>query len=148
MATWRIESNCRLLCLFICRLWSKERSQLLSDRFLLRAHPLLCWALLNPIRFKVTSFFGQYPISNEKRLLWTSRKGMKTQKSPLIPSLRNEGRVEGDECRKLFHHFTTIHDVNTMVGGRGLATRKVVSLRRCGSIRCVSLNARRIHHFD
>ena|GEM_PF-1272517 len=105
-------------------------------------------SLITPILFKVTSFFGQYHISNEKRLLWASRKGMKTQKSPLIPSLWNEGRIEEDECRKLFHHFATIHDVNTMVGGRGLATRKVVSLSRCGSIRCVSLNARRIHHFD
>ncbi len=83
-----------------------------------------------------------------QRLLWASRKGMNTQKTPLTPQKRNEGRVEEDECRKLFHHFTTIHDVNTMVGGRGLATRKIVSLRRCGSIRCVSLNARRIHHFD
>lgn len=96
----------------------------------------------------VTSFFGQYHISNEKRLLWTSRKGMKTQKSPLIPQRQNEGRIEEDECRKLFHHFTTINNNDSMFVVRGVATRKVVSLRRCGSIRCVSLNARRIHHFD
>ena len=96
----------------------------------------------------VTSFFGQYHISNEKRLLRASRKGMKTQKSPLSPQRRNEGRVEGDECRKLFHYFATIHDVNTMFVVRGVATRKVVGLSRCGSIRCVRLNARGIHHFD
>ena len=93
-------------------------------------------------------FFGQYHTSNEKRLLWASRKGMNTQKSPLSPQRRNEERIEEDECRKLFHHFATIHDVNTMVGGRCLATRKIVSLRGSGSIRSVSLNARRIHHFD
>ena len=83
-----------------------------------------------------------------QRLLWASRKGIKRQKSPLIPQRRNEGRVEGDECRKLFHYFATINNNDSMFVVRGVATRKVVGLSRCGSIRCVRLNARGIHHFD